>query len=293
MTDKKTIDIVLGDYPHTIPIKTASVDSPTLDLRFTDFKPTHNAFKGMIRELKYDVCEMAIVTYALAKAYGKPIHLLPAVMIGRFQQPYAICRSDLSLAGPGDLAGRRVGVRSYTTTTVSWLRGILANDYGADLDAVEWTSFEDPHVAEYQDRTRRAPAGKSIIQMLLGGELDVVLGDATDDPRTKTLFPDVKKASEDWYARHRLVPVNHLVVVTEALLESAPAAVAEVYRLLKQGKVEAGASADGIDYTPFGIEAVRPSLELILDYAAQQQVLPRRLTVDELFDDRLRKAIGE
>ena len=123
--------------------------------------------------------------------------------------------AGLSMSGPGDLANRRVGGRSYTTTTVTWLRGILQNDYGADLDAAHWVSFEDPHVAEYVDPTERAPAGRTIIEMLLDGELDVVLGDVTDDPRVSTLFADPAAAIDEWRAKHDLVPINHIVVVTE------------------------------------------------------------------------------
>src|SRR6478752_1181621 len=81
-------------------------------------------------------------------------------------------RSDLGNLKPRDLEGRRVGIRSFTTTTGAWLRGILANEHGVDLDAVHWVTFEDAHVAEYIDTTERAPAGRPIIQMLLDGELD-------------------------------------------------------------------------------------------------------------------------
>ena len=62
---------------------------------------------------------------------------------------------------PRDLNGKRVGIRSFTTTTGAWLRGILANDYGVDLDSIDWVTFEDAHVAEFRDTTKRAPAGKA------------------------------------------------------------------------------------------------------------------------------------
>ncbi|WP_164171202.1 ABC transporter substrate-binding protein, partial [Stenotrophomonas maltophilia] len=88
-----------------------------------------------------------------ARAYGKPLVLLPAAMVGRFQHGHALYRADRGTLAPGDLEGKRVGIRSFTTTTGAWMRGILANDHGVNLDRINWVTFEDPHIAEYVDRT--------------------------------------------------------------------------------------------------------------------------------------------
>ena len=125
-------------------------------------------------------------------------------------------------SAPSDLEGKRVGIRSFTTTTGAWIRGILANDYGVNLDKIRWVTFEDPHVAEYVDTTERAPKDKKILQMLLDGELDAVLGETSDHPTLKPLFPDPAAEAAKWYTRRGVVPVNHLVVVTEQLAQIAP-----------------------------------------------------------------------
>jgi len=171
---------------------------------------------------------MAIVTYLMAKAHGKPLVLLPATMLGRFQHSYALYNPERGTLGPSDLEGKRVGIRSFTTTTGAWIRGILANDYGVNLDKIDWITFEDPHVAEYVDTTQRAPKNKKILQMLLDGELDAVLGETSNDPRLKPLFLDPAAEAAKWYARRGVVPVNHLVVVTETLAKLRPDAVSGV-----------------------------------------------------------------
>ena len=278
---------VLGDHPHVQPLKRGEVHSDKVAFEFVDFSPTNAAFKPMVREQKFDVCEMAIVTYLMARAHNKPLVLLPATMLGRFQHGYALYDAGRGKLGPADLKGKRVGIRSFTTTTGAWIRGILANDYGVDLDQIRWVTFEDPHVAEYVDATERAPRDKKILQMLLDGELDAVLGETSDDPRLAPLFPDPKAEAERWYRQHGVVPVNHLVVVTEALANSQPDVVREVYRLLKSSKA-ASKPAGGIDFVPFGVDAIRKPLELIIGYAAQQALIPRRFSVDELFDDTTR-----
>lgn len=281
------LQTVLGDHPHVKPLKDGKIKSDAVDLEFIEFSPTNKAFKPMVREQKFDVCEMAIVTYLMAKAHGKPLVLLPAVMLGRFQHASALYNAERGRLTPKELAGKRVGIRSFTTTTGAWVRGILANDYGVDLSSIKWVSFEDPHVAEYRDTTERAPAGKAILQMLLDGEIDAALGETSTDPRLQPLFGDPAVEADRWYRRYGIVPVNHLVVVRESLAKSRPDAVREVYRLLKQSKAAANLKG-ALDLVPFGVDANRKALELIIDYAAQQTLIPRRFSVDELFDETTR-----
>jgi len=275
---------LLATYPHTAPLKNGEVTSPRVALDFKDVTPVWSGFKAMVRRQEFDVAEMAIVTYLIAKSFGKPMVLLPAVMTGRIQHAFAIYNGDRGTLTPADLNGRKIGIRSFTTTTGAWLRGMLENDYGLDLASVRWITFEEPHVAEFADATERAPAGKAIIPMLLEGELDAVLGERSDDPRVKSLFGDPQAAAEAWVRDHRIVPLNHMVVVSSELAKSRPDAVEEVYALLREGKRRAPAAA-GTDSTPFGVEACRPALERIIDYATQQRLIPRRFEVDELFDE--------
>jgi 4,5-dihydroxyphthalate decarboxylase len=281
--DVPRLRIVLGNHPHVLPLKRGEVRSSLFELEFIEYTPTNTAFKPMVREQAFDVCEMAIVTFLMAKAYHKPLVLLPATMLGRHQLAYAIYNGKREVLGPGDLEGKRVGIRSFTTTTGAWIRGILANDYGVNLDRVHWVTFEDPHVAEYRDTTERAPAGRKIVPMLLDAELDAVLGETASQAPLKPLFPDPAIEASRWFARHGVIPVNHLVVVTAKLARERPDIVRELYELLKRSKAAAGPAASP-DPIPFGVEANRTSLDLITDYAAQQSLIPRRFSVDELFD---------
>lgn len=285
--DRPKLKAVLGSHPHVAAVKSGALRSDLFELDFIEYTPTNTAFKPMVREQAFDVCEMAIVTFLMAKAHGKPLVLLPATMLGRFQHGYALYNPAHGVLGPADLEGKRVGIRSFTTTTGAWIRGILANDCGVNLDRINWITFEDPHVAEYVDTTARAQKGKTILQMLLDGELDAVLGETSSDARLKPLFPDPAAEAARWYAQRGVVPVNHLVVVTAQLAASRPDVVAGLYDLLRQNKAQAGPAAIP-DLLPFGIEANRKPLELIVDYAFQQGLIPRRFAVEELFDETTR-----
>jgi 4,5-dihydroxyphthalate decarboxylase len=279
----KHLRALLGDYPHTAALKTGAIGSDRVALDFASYSPTNKGFKPMVREQAFDVSEMAIVTYLIARSFDKPMVLLPAVMMGRFQHRYALYNPAHGHLTVSDLKGTRVGIRSFTTTTGAWMRGILANDYGVGLDGIQWISFEEPHVAEYADTTERAPPGKTILGMLLDGELDAVIGETSDDPRLKPLFDDAKAEEKAWFAGHGVVPVNHFVVVSGALAASDPDAVREVFRMLKQSKQATNPATP--DPIPFGVDAIRPSLELIISYAAQQHLIPHAFRVDDLFDD--------
>ena len=288
-----TLDACFGTYPHTRPLKDGAIKSDRVDLRFTEVEPINKAFLMMVRQEKFDVSEMAIATYLQAKAYGKQLTLLPATMMGRFQHGTIFYNSERGTLTPESLPGRRVGVRAFSQTTGVWLRGILWKDYGVDLGKVKWVTFEDAHVPEYHDPpgVERAAPGKDMTKMLLEGELDAAIfgGNITKDPRLKSVIAEPEAAAKEWYKKHATVPVNHMVVVKTALAKFDPSAVREIFRLLEASKKTAGLpKLDAIDTIPFGFDAVRPALELMSSYALEMKIIPRRFSVEELFDDTTR-----
>ncbi|MDT3687846.1 MAG: hypothetical protein RO009_22685 [Pseudorhodoplanes sp.] len=283
-----TLRVAIGDYPHTLPLKRGEITSPILRLEFVEKKPMHTAFKPMVREHAFDVSELALVTVLQAKAYNKGLRLLPAAMLSRFQHHTCLYNSERGKMRPADLAGKRIGVRSYSQTTGAYIRGIIENDYGVDLGGVQWVTFEDGHVAEAKDPDEviRARPDQDITQMLIDGELDAAIYGAAmpDDPRLKSVIADPHAAAQAWYEKHGVIPVNHMVVVTDEIMQAQPQAVAEFYRLLEQSKAKAGLPAAGaLDAAPFGREANKPCLEMLISYAVQQRLIPRRLSVDELW----------
>ncbi len=279
-----TLRIAIGDYPHTAPLKNGQITSPTLKLEFVEAKPMHTAFKPMVRQHAYDVSEMALVTYLQAKVHNKGLKLLPAAMLARFQHGTMLYNAERGKLDPKGLAGKRIGVRSYSQTTGVWIRGILQNDYGADLSRVQWVTFEDGHVAEAKDPATVIRASGDITQMLLAGELDAAIYGAAmpNEPQLQSVIPDPDAAAIAWYARHGLVPVNHMVVVTDELAQSNPGAVAELYRMLEAGKKAAG-PPEGPDTAPFGKDANRTCLDMLISYCVQQGLMPHPLDVRDLW----------
>lgn len=267
---------LIGDYPVTKQFRTHAER-----FEFAGFQGSvATMFKRVVRNLEFDVAEMAIMTFLVAKAFDKPYRLLPFVVMARFQHPYLVYNAARGVLRPGDLHGKRVGVRSYSVTTGAWIRGILMEDHGIDISRIQWVTFEEAHVAEFRDppNVQRAAAGKDINAMLLAGELEAaILGAIPKDENLKPVIPDPEAAGRKWGEKHGAIQLNHLVGVKNTL----PKATAEeVYRLLLESRKAAGDPP----MLPHGLEANRRNLEVAIDCAYKQDMIPRRFKVDELFE---------
>ncbi len=286
MTEIPTLKMALKRYPTNEALLNGQVTSPKVNFEFHEVEPIHNAFAPMAQKQIYDLSEMAIFTYLQAVTYGKPIMLMPIVMAGRHQHVCIVYNTDVHKSlTPADLPGKKIGVRAYTQTTGCWVRNILVREHGLKLDSVEWITTEGGHLTEYTAPSFvTQKSDKKLINMLMNGEVDAaILGnDLPDDPRIKPVIPNAKEAGPAWHKATGLIPINHMFVSTTALAKSRPDLVLETYRLFQKAKDMSG-PAKGTDMRPIGIDAIRPSLELVIDLAAQQQIIPKTFTVDELF----------
>jgi 4,5-dihydroxyphthalate decarboxylase len=265
------------------------------------------AFRDMVRYLSYDVCEMSFTTYLLAKAHGKPFTALPVFLMRDFHHRAINVNLDADIQHPKDLEGRMVGVnRGYTVTTGVWARGIMATEYGVDIDAVTWVISDEEHVAEYQlpHNVIRVRAGTDLAQMVASGELAAVVGVSVDHPRVARLIADADDVGFDALRTRGHYPINHLVVVKDDVLERhadlAPALL-DAFTEAKDRYVEklcAGAiehpdahdrrylrvsEITGADPLPYGVTANRAMIDELIDHALNQHILSERPALDSLF----------
>jgi 4,5-dihydroxyphthalate decarboxylase len=273
-TKPRVLSAALGRYAGTAKLLDGQVPSDLLRLDPQAILPISKAFAPMVREGRFEVSEMAIATFLMARAYDKPLVLLPVVLVERAQEAALLCRRDGPVKGPADLAGARIAVRAYSQTTGMWLRGSLAEAHGVRAGQQRWTTFEDAHVPEFRDPpwVTRAGKGQDLLGMLRSGEADAAIfgNELPDDPDLRPVFADPRAAGEAFRARHGFLPLNHLVVMRRDVVEGDPSLVTEILRMLR----ESGAAVRSR-------EALRPALALAIDYCMDQGLLPRRLTPED------------
>lgn len=289
-----TLKAALADYPHVRALKDGSVRSDQIAFAWEAVTPITRAFRRMVRTGDFDLCEIALTTLAQAEAFGKGLTALPVVVMRGFHHAALVCPVGSPLGGPEELAGKRIGVRAFSQTTGVWLRGILLDRYGVDHRSITWVTEEDAHVQEYRDPSNviRIAPGQDLKAMLLSGEIDAGIALAgLDATLVRTVIPGAGEAAAEWYRRTGAYPVNHVVCIRTALLRQHPFLGAELMRLFTEAKAAARQPSAEAVYTgivgpdplPYGLDANRPGIDLCLRYAAEQGLVPRVYTPEELF----------
>jgi 4,5-dihydroxyphthalate decarboxylase len=294
-TGPVTLRTNLSDYPLAKALKSGEIGSDLVTFDFCGPTPANKGFKPMVRDGAFDAGELAIVTFLQAFEYGKPLALLPAVVLGHLQHPFLVYNSEkFASFGPKDLEGRRVALRAYSQTTGVWIRGILQHEYGVDIEKITWVCWDDAHPAEYTDpaNVERAPPGaKTLDEMLLSGDVDAAVpaADLLANPIVRSVIPEPLVAARRWSEKYRgATPINHMFVLRKDLVEARPDVVREVWRMLLASKQAAPTPKDGVDRTRFGLETNRTALQLAIEYSREQKLIFRDFDVDDLFDETTR-----
>jgi 4,5-dihydroxyphthalate decarboxylase len=299
----KRLKTALGRRGHTQPLMDGTVKPRTFEFDFEDVPIIITAFRRMVRNLEFDISEMAMTTYLCARDHGKPFTAIPVFPMRAFHHGAIVYNTNAGVHTPKDLEGKKVGVnRGYTVTTGLWARSILQHEYGVDLSKVTWVLSGDEHVAEY-----RPPAnvvsiepGKTLEALLTAGEIAAAIGIQVDSPDVKTLIPNAREAGFETLRRRGLYPINHTVVVRNDLLDAHPELATDLFNAFAEAKrtylqrlrdapVE---TADPVhervmeitgDPLPYGIEPNRTTLEAIVQYCVEQGILSRPVAVEDLF----------
>lgn len=279
------VSIVTGDYPHTRTLRSQGAFGGA-EPDFIHVAPVHDAFDDMVRTQRYDICELAIGAFLQARDAGKPLLLLPAVLVGNFHHGSLYASPQGGVKSPKDLAGGRIGVRSYSQTTGLWVRGWLAEEEGITPDRVTWVVTEGSHSDSYEDPANVVLIDKPIGKALLAGEIEGAILGKSSAPGIAPLLPDPEERARAWFERHGFAPINHMVVTTQALADERPDVVRAVYAAIAEGidarePAPAGALPSPVRH---GIRQVRDAVALAAEYALAQGLISRPpADIDALF----------
>jgi 4,5-dihydroxyphthalate decarboxylase len=321
MADKPRLKVAIADYGHTRALKSGEVKIEGIEPEFVEVKPIIGAFRRMVRDVEFDVCEMAPTTYMIARALGAPFVAIPVVVMRRFHHGGFVVRPDSGIKVPKDLEGKKVGVRAYSVTTGVWTRGIFVNEYGLDSSKVTWVVDDEEHVTTLKlpPNVVHAPPGKSLVDMMAGGELQAAFtgnagigraGAPTGEWKAQQsadeypeLIQNAAAAETEWFKRTGIYPIHGLIVIRDEVLWKHPFVARSLYDAFVEAKkpyiarlaAGAGDSADDKKYRglmplvgdplPYGIKPNLTSIEAMLTYGLQQNLIPKRMSLEEAFVD--------
>ena len=296
---------VVGNYGLTRSLKENPDARGGLDLEFVEFDSIPAAMRRQVRDLEFDVCEMALTTYLCARAAGKAITAIPVFVTRNFHHWAAFRHVDTGIRGPKDLEGRQVAVnRGYTVTTGLWIRGVLQHEYGVDLDRITWLPTDEEHVAEY-----RAPPNvdyrfrsRSAEELLLKEGVGAAVGDVRSSaPEIKPLIPDAREAGFAYYRKTGIYPINHMITLSQRAVAARPTLARELFEIFKAAKgtylkrLDAGGDGSTADQAalalkavvgdpfPYGVAANRKALEAATHFCVEQHMTRDKLAVEPLF----------
>jgi 4,5-dihydroxyphthalate decarboxylase len=317
---KVHLKIAVAEHPHTSAVRNGSIPIEGVDAEIITVEPQIAAFRRMVRQVEFDVCELAPTTYIIARAYGAPFVALPIFVLRRFHHAGLLVRPDAGIQAPKDLEGRKVGVRAYSVTTGVWTRAVLIDEYGLDSSKVTWVVDDEEHVTQLQlpSNVIRTPSGRSLADMMAEGELAAGFhgnagvgrsGSPTEGWKTveahyPDLFPNAEELEADWYRRTGIYPMHGTIVVKDAILAEHPWVAKSLYQAFSRAKQEwlnrldigeAKTASDqkyaklrkivGHDPLPYGMAANIKTIEALADTAFKQQLTPRKMQAQELFVD--------
>lgn len=271
-----------------------------------EVNPLPKGFRRMVRDLEFNVSEMALTTYLCAKEHGVKFTALPIFLVRAFHHGAIQYNTDAGIQSPKDLEGKRVGVnRGYTVTTGVWARAILADFYGVDLDKIEWVLTDDEHVTTWQRPPNVVPLheGTTMEEEMTSGRIPAGIGFGLKNDNIAPLIPNAQEAGLQALRDSGHYPINHLVVVRDDVLEKHPNVAQAVYDAfkasrdsyldqLKAGSLAEETSTDALhrkvaeiigNPLPYGLEANRQVLENLMDQAAKQQILKQRPALEDVF----------
>ncbi|GAB3141554.1 ABC transporter substrate-binding protein [Amycolatopsis stemonae] len=299
------LSMVLGDYAHGRALLSGDVEIPGYAVEPVEVSPVIGAYRRMIRDLEFDVCELAPTSYLMALQAGVPLTAIPVFLNRRFHHADVQCADGSGIRFPRDLAGKRIGVRAYTVTTGVWVRGILHDEYGLDLGSVTWVVDDEDHIGgRAPSNVERVPDGRSLGALLRAGEIDAALSGNAGTGRAGApragwtaeqlddgpypLFPDHEVLATDWYLRTGIYPLHSVIAVRRGLVEKDPGLPSALYAAFAEGKrrqVEADpewtalprlgkqARQLGGDPIPYGLAANERSLRALVAFSRQQGLL--------------------
>lgn len=315
MSAKLQLTIACGDYEIIRPLKEGVVRPDGIELVFLTQMDSNTRHHRFMHGREFDIAELSASTYLVSRGLGQEFMSLPVFLHRRFRHGMVYVNTASGIRTPKDLEGRRIGLKSWTNTATLWMRGILASEYDVDLRSITWTTDLDEHVDGFapstEFRVARLSDDQSIEDMLAAGDIDALLHPdiiepmLRKDPRVARLFPDPKAEQIAYFTKTGIFPIMHVTTIKPEVLERHPwvahslmaafdKAKALTMRRMENPRIvplalwreewETQQALFGADPWAYGLTPSNiTNLQQLIEYAYNQRLTSRQLTIEELF----------
>ncbi len=294
------------------------VPAEGIELHFIPLSPAE-AFRRLAQG-EFQVGEMSFSTYIVQVARGdQPFVAIPVFPSRAFRHSAIYVHRRAGIGAPRDLIGRRVGVPEYQMTAALWVRGALQHQFSIAPADLRWVTggLQDPG---RQPLVALEVPGVSIVHvndasldtLLLAGEIDAIIAPQmppsfrAGHPDVIRLFPNYPEVEREYFRLTGVFPIMHTVVLQKAFYEQFPWVAVSLFQAFEvakqrcldrlrideplpvslpwiQHEVRAVQALMGEDFWPYGVEENRKAIETACQYAYEQGLCPRLVSIEELF----------
>lgn len=317
------LTMAVGDYDQTRDLALGRVRPTGIDLTVLNFDVEEIFFRFFDR-LEWDVSELSMGMYTSAISSGDKRFIAIPVFPSRYFRHSAIfIRADDKICTPQDLAGKRIGVPQWSQTAGIYVRGYLSETVGLSLASIDWVQGGVNDAGRIEPAVLKLPEGiritgvsdKPLNDMLIAGEIDAIISARppkafTDgDPRVTLLFPDYKKAEEDYFKKEKIFPIMHTVAIRRDVYEANRWIARNLFLALQEAKNRSVKRLFDLtaahvplpwatelayrggrdlvfkngDFWPYGVKENRVTLEAFLRFCYDQGTCHRKLSIEEIF----------
>jgi 4,5-dihydroxyphthalate decarboxylase len=316
---KLKLTLACDRYDYLQPLREGIVQAEGIDLNLLTVE-SGIRHQRMYHYGEYDACEFSMSSYLVARAKNIDwFHAIPFFTRRMFGHKFCFIRQGSDITKPSALRGRRIGIRSYENTLALMVKGMLMQTYDVPVDAVTWVCV-NPELVDCllppNIKIERVTGGKKLEDLLLLGEVDAEVepdlprGWLKGDNRVRRLFPDFAAEEKSYYQKTRIFPIMHPIIIKKDVLDRDPWVAMSLLEAFKETRrlynefmeqphrlsfafarsylEEERAFFNG-DPFPQGLRENRYNVEAMMRFAAEQGMLARPLTVEELFTENTRE----
>ncbi len=251
MSVRVPLTLACWDYDRTLPLATGDIRPDGVDLTYLSL-PVEETFFRMARYREFEAAELSLSSYAISLDQGAPFMAIPVFPSRAFRHNGIYVNASSGIKQPADLAGRLVGVAEYQLTANVWIRGILAEHYGVAVESVRYRTggmhapgraaklkHDPPPGVEIEP----IPAGRTLADMLVTGEIDALYSPRTPEPfaarrpEVRRLFADPRAEEERYFKETGIFPIMHVLVLRRDVYEQRPWLAQSLFKAFEAARV--------------------------------------------------------